>query len=230
MVELFDYEGREWFNVGTGCLLFAIVALTQLFWCMAGNQASLWNYMAVYFCGFALVGLALITKRTLTSLLAAIVAMFFVINDIWSFSQLQVISVAQIELIRTATAVIAFVALFLGVSDFLFEWTKIDVDVGNYPVITAFSLMLVWVFLRLYGNLTFESMGHGTLAITALALNILLIPFLIVSILAMLRESGVKVIDIDDTTLNNIAFLFAALAFLVILFRWSAGGLMQLFG
>jgi len=230
MVELFDYEGREWFNVGTGCLLFAIVALTQLFWCIAGNQANLWGYMAVYFCGFALLGLALITKRTLTSLLAAIVAIFFVINDIWVFSQFQAIPAAQIELIRNATAVIAFIALFLGVSDFLFEWTKIDVDVGNYPVITAFSLMLIWTFFRVFGTLTFGSMGQGALYITALALNVLTIPFLIVSILAMLRESGVKAIDIDETTLNNIAFLFAALAFLVILFRWSAGGVMQLFG
>ena len=234
-MELFEYEGLEWFNVATGSLLFALVALTQLFWCIANpSQLQYWSYMAVYFAGFTLIALALITKKPFTSICAVVVSLFFVINDMWHFLGTPLgtspISTSTIELIRTFTAVIALVLLTLGISDFLFDWTKIDVKLGNIPIIASFSFTLIWALLRLTGTLTFGSMGRESIEFaTAIALNLLLIPFFIVSILAMLSEIKERWIPVETQTLNNIAFLIASIGFLVILIRWYNGGLMRLF-
>lgn len=229
MVELFDYEGREWFNVGTGCLLLAIIYLTQLFWCVAGNQAGLWFYPAINFAGFTLLGLAIIAKRP-SSAISAVIAMFFM-----AFSNMEGqfgLVIPQYDTLMTGLATVSIMLLGLSIADIIFEFTDIDVK-QNYLIVASFAFMLLWSILRFTPVIQGVAWANKAIPMmweTALVASLLSIPFSIVSILAMLKEILPRFIDIEEETLNNIAFILCVLLFIVALVRWNAGGLFQLFG
>jgi hypothetical protein len=241
-MELFNYKGREWFNVGTGCILFAVIGLTQLFWTFTPNNtnANLWYVMLVYFAGFGSMALALLSKRVVANLTATIVAGFMVFQDIlwlvfhnWTTGGNAFPATFTETMYRTMgnyLAIIGVVLFALAIADVAFEFTKININT-NFMPIAGFGLMLMWAIVRLFCNVAFNSMGSGELFITSLALNIMIIPFLVFGMMALLKEINSKYIPfLDEQTLNNIAFLFAGLAFMVAILRWSYGGILNIFG
>lgn len=230
MVELFDYEGLEWFNVGTGCLLIALLFLTQLFWCVAGNQSNLWFFVAINLSGFGLLGLALISKKPVPAIGGVVTTFFMALSNMHGqFS----IEIPQYEPLMFGLGVISLCLLIFAIADIIFEFTKIDVK-QNYLVIASFVFILVWSVLRFTPVIQGTGWANKSIPMmweTALITSILGIVFAIISIIAMLKEIKIDLIpSIEPQLMNNIAFLFCVLLFIVALIRWNAGGLFQLFG
>lgn len=216
----FEYEGREWFNVGSGCLLLAFICLVQLLWTFVGYQQEHWTYSMIYFAGFLLIGGSLLTKRAFLALMGVVSCAFFVVVDIPLVIEGFIIEPVYLSIL----AVVSLIMIVIGALDFFgFITVKENLEGANYFIISGFTILLVWNIIHSYLLL-----NSTDATLTSWALNILLYPFLLLSILALIRE--IANISIDKEVINNISFLSAVLEFIVILVSWQSGILLSIFG
>lgn len=223
-MSLFDYKGKEWFNTGTGCLAISLVFFGQLFASLTDPVWS-WSQSLMYFSGFAVLGLALISKKVLPSILSIVPTVFMAIFSMIKYSGFSFYSLTtQNEVMLSGFAFLSLAVFLLSLADIIFDFTDIKV-VHNYPIIASFVFMSFWVAMRLYSSLQSIVIDWSYISI-----HVLLLPFLVVGILAMFQEVAPKMKIADEELLNNIGFLFATLVTLTILILLSVNKIpLQLF-
>lgn len=228
-MELFNYKGREWFNVGTGLLLLFGINIAQLLWTIVSPSTvfggapigGLWIYFAVYGPAFGMLALAALSKKPFTALMANISTLLMLLVAISKYINKEFIQNINITtLILTPIAYVAIIIFVIGLADFFFDFTKEKLPFSNYMLVSCFVMILGFAALQMY----FGTYRTGNEAIVWMAKDAILIGFCVTAILSLIKEAGdriAKSIPIDEATISNIAFLFAFGLLLFAFGQWS---------
>jgi len=237
------YEGKEWFNVGTAFLIFAICSLPQFFAELMnpqnGIQYGLLGTLLVYGAGFITLGLAHIFGKPLMAICALITSFFFVMVDIdgavWLATGghgagLGGYWLPQWGYVKLGCSIVAVILLAISVLDIggalSSAKVKLNETISNIFIFSSFAMILTWLGIRMTGAYFHTGMFSDNVLYpynyeTALFLNITLITFMVLAILTVVSkiDKGEKLFGIECGTWNNIAFVSSLTVLMVTALR-----------